>query len=239
MEGVIATGCDFLDELLEGGYEPDVVTTVFGPSGSGKTSICMCAAIARAAEKKVIYVDSEGGFSAARFRQLCRDPERVIQRMVFLKPASFKEQEDVFERLPRLISDKIGLVIVDTISMLYRLELGKEDDVKTVNRALGAQMGQLMKIARKKMIPVIATTQVYSSFEEKNKVNLVGGDIVRYSSKCLIELQVIDSYKRAILKKHRSLPEKEIDFEIKQDGLYKREKTGERKGRSSGAIRLF
>ena len=28
----ISTGIDFLDELLEGGYDRDIVTTIFGPS---------------------------------------------------------------------------------------------------------------------------------------------------------------------------------------------------------------
>ena len=41
----ISTGAEFLDKFLEGGYENDVVTTIYGPSGSGKTNLCLVAAV--------------------------------------------------------------------------------------------------------------------------------------------------------------------------------------------------
>ena len=65
----ISTGVLVLDKMLDGGYERDTVTTVYGPSGSGKTNVCMVAAISVAMKgKKVIYIDTEGGFSADRLR---------------------------------------------------------------------------------------------------------------------------------------------------------------------------
>ena len=51
--------------------------------------------------------------------------------------------------------------------MLYRLELGKSDDVYEVNRELGKQLCCLAEIARKKKILVLITNQVYSNFDEK------------------------------------------------------------------------
>jgi hypothetical protein len=58
-------------------------------------------------------------------------------------------------------------------------------------------------------------SQVYSSFEEKDKINIVGGEILKFASKCLIEL----SPKKAIIKKHRSIPVKELNFEITHNGF--------------------
>lgn len=108
--------------------------------------------------------------------------------------------------------------------MLYRLEIGVTKDVFKVNRELGVQLVNLIQIARKFKIPVIITNQVYADFEDKSKINMVGGDILRYASKCLIELQRTDSVKRAILRKHRSLPEgKEIKFKITDTGIYEDE----------------
>ena len=51
---------------------------------------------------------------------------------------------------------------------------------------------------------------------------MVGGDILKYGSKCLIELQNLHKNKRRIiLRKHRSQPEgKEIIFEIKEKGIF-------------------
>ena len=105
--------------------------------------------------------------------------------------------------------------------MLYRLELGKSEDFQEVNRELGRQIGYLTEIARKKNIPVLVTNQVYMDFDEKDKVNIVGGDILKYGSKCLMELQITpDNNRRIILRKHRSIAEqKEILFKIVESGI--------------------
>ncbi len=224
-EKTIETGTEVIEELLGGGYESDIITTVYGPSGSGKTNIVLLAAVSAAEKgKKVIYIDTEGGFSVARLEQLTSHSKKVMENILFLKPTKFSEQKKAFEKLNELVNKRdIGLIIVDTIAMLYRLELGRNEDVYEINRELGSQIADLSEITRKKNIPVLVANQVYSGFDNTNKesVKMVGGDIIKYGSKCLIELQNLQNgKKRAVLKKHRSLPEgREAIFEIKENGL--------------------
>ncbi|MBI2659465.1 DNA repair and recombination protein RadB [Candidatus Woesearchaeota archaeon] len=222
----ITTGSKVLDAMLDGGYENDVITTIYGPAGSGKTVLCLlCAINVARSGKKVVYVDSEGGFSLERLKQIAshisQDYEKILDKIIFLKPTSFAEQKKSFEKLKDIVNDRIGLIIVDTIAMLYRLELGKNEDIQDVNRELGKQISCLTEIARKKNIPVLVTNQVYTDFDDKNKVNIVGGDILKYGSKCLIELQITpNSNRRAILRKHRSIQEeKEILLKIVEGGI--------------------
>lgn len=219
MADKISTGCRAVDKLLYGGLDPDCITTVYGPAGAGKTNLALLAAVNVAASgKKVIYVDTEGGYSIERLKQLTKEHEKILQSILFLKPTTFKEQVEAFSKLRRLVNNSIGLIVVDSISMLYRLELG--EGAHDVNLAMGRQLAALTEIARKKNIPVLLTNQVYSVFDERDKVQMVGGDLLRYGSKCLIELQITPSNKRrAILKKHRSLaPEKETVFQIVESG---------------------
>jgi DNA repair protein RadB len=217
---LINSGSAVFDKLLNGGYETDIITTIYGPAGSGKTLACLLCAISAARRGKVIYIDTEGGFSVERLKQLTRDYERVLENMFFLKPTTFAEQKKNFEKLKQLVSEKIVLIVVDSISMLYRLELKQEEAIHDVNRELAQQVAYLTEIARKKNIPVVITNQVYANFDDKNKINIVGGDVLRYGSKCLIELQVTPNNKRrAILRKHRSISERDILFEIKQEGM--------------------
>ncbi len=222
----LPTGSRILDKMLNGGYEKDIITTVYGPAGSGKTNLCILCAINTARlGKKIIYVDTENNFSLERFKQICGSINlnyaKVLNNLVFLRPTTFEEQKKTFEKLKDLISNKIGLVIIDSIAMLYRLEIGKNEDIYEVNRALGTQLAYLKQIAGKKRIPVLITNQVYADFEDKDKVNLVGGDLLKYGSKCLIELQITPSgNRRAIIKKHRSIEaEKEITFKIVEGGI--------------------
>ena len=222
----IPTGSKVLDSMLDGGYEKDVITTIYGPAGSGKTVLCLLCSISMARTgKKIVYVDCEGGFSPERLRQITshisQDYRKILENIIFLRPTSFAEQNASFEKLKDIVNDRIGLIVVDTIAMLYRLELGKNEDVQEVNRELGKQIAYLTEIARKKSIPVLITNQVYSDFDDRDKVNIVGGDILKYGSKCLLELQITpNGNRRVVLRKHRSIAEeKELVFKIVEGGI--------------------
>src|SRR3989338_3042409 len=217
----ILTGIKFLDQLLCGGYDMDIVTTIYGPSGTGKTNFCLLAA-AKIAEsgKKIIFIDSEGGICVERIQQITNNSEKVLKNIIFFNPVSFPEQNEIFETLRGMINDQIGLIVVDSISMLYRLELGKSEEVYDVNAALGRQLAYLVEIARRKQIPVLLTNQVYSDFDNRDQVKMVGGDLLKYGSKCLIELQRLNNGRALVLRKHRSMEEgKEVRFKIVEKGI--------------------
>jgi DNA repair protein RadB len=235
----ISAGSYELNKFLYGGYETDIITTIYGPGGSGKTNLCILVAVSQAKKgNKVIYIDTEGGFSIDRVRQIVsEDYEKVLKNIMLLKPTSFDEQELAFAQMLKHVKKEcIGLIIIDSIAMLYRLELGdaiktKEDfKIKEVNRKLANQLRVLNEIARKEQIPIIVTNQVYAEFltqEEINEgikrgVSMVGGDLLRYWSKCLIELKNERGKRSLILRKHRSLPEKTLDFEITNEGIKKK-----------------
>lgn len=217
----ISTGTDVLDWLLEGGYEKDVLTCIYGPPGIGKTNMLLCtlAQSPDLTKKKIIYIDTEGNLSVSRLRQITDDEQEIMKRTILLKPTTFDEQRSAFDRLRKIVTDKVGIIMLDSAAMLYRLELGRSKDVYTVNRDLGLQLSYLTEIARKKNIPVVVTNQVYT---DDDRVKMVGGDILRYASKCLIELRKDGQGRTAILRKHRSLPEKEVGFVITDAGVVER-----------------
>jgi DNA repair protein RadB len=234
----VSTGSYELNKFLFGGYESDIITTIYGPGGSGKSNLSIIAAVSQAKKQnKTIFIDTEGGFSTDRFRQIHNgEPNQVkhdLQNVLLLKPTSFSEQEKAFNQMLKHIKNEtISLVIIDSIAMLYRLELGtaieteNQTEIQKINRNLANQLRILNEIARKQNIPIIITNQVYSQFQKENevekRVSMVGGDLLKYWSKCLIELK--NPQGRRILKliKHRSLPEKEIIFEIIGRGVRKK-----------------
>jgi len=233
----ISAGSYDLNKFLYGGYERDIITTIYGPAGSGKTNFCLLVSVSQAKKgNKVIFIDTEGGFSVERVKQIVGENfEEILKNIILIKPVNFEEQKKAFSFLLKEIKTKgkIGLIVVDGMTMLYRLELGEaiqegeKEKIKNINRELAKQLRILAEIARNKNIPVIATNQVYSEFlsEEEFKagkkagVRMVGGDILKYWSKCIIELKIEGKRRKAILKKHRSLPEKTLNFEITNKGI--------------------
>lgn len=237
--GKIMTGSHDINKWLEGGYEKEVITLFYGPAASGKSNFVTLAACHQAKkDKKIIFIDTEGSLSIERVNQMSgRMPEFVLKNIVILKPTNFQEQKDAFFKMLKELkqSKNIGLIVVDSITMLYRLELADArkkglEEVRDLNNDLAKQMKALYEIARKREIPVLVTSQVYNEFLSEEEwlegkeagVNVVGGDLLKYWSKCIIELQNKDGKKKAIIRKHRSLPNKELSFEISNEGIRKR-----------------
>ena len=222
MEMKIGSGCAPMDWLLEGGYEKDVLTTIYGGPGTGKTNFLLLALAhsEQLAKKQLIYIDTEGNFSVARLRQITPDYEEVLKRVILLKPTTFEEQRAAFEKLRRIVNEKVGVIMLDGAAMLYRLELVSKD-AKEASRELALQLSFLAEISRKKQIPVLVTNQIYADLEsDEQRTRMVGGDVLRYASKCLIELKRLpDGTRVAILRKHRSLPEKSVRFRVTEDGV--------------------
>jgi len=235
----ISTGSYDFNKWLYGGYEKDVITMIAGPPACGKTNFGLLVSCSQAKKgNKVIFVDTEGGFSIDRVKQIVgEDYEKILENIILLEPTSFEEQKKSFAKLSNQVKKgQVSLIIIDGMAMLYRLELGdavKSKDsgnIKKVNREIAEQMRALAEIARKQRIPIIITNQVYGSFlsEEdwkkgvEREMNIVGGDLFKYWSKCIIELKYNKGKRRAVLLKHRSLPKKEMSFEIRNKGVFRR-----------------
>src|SRR3989344_467878 len=236
----ISTGSYDLNTWLYGGYECDIITMIAGSPGSGKTNFVILASCSQAKKgNKIIFVDSEGGFSAERVKQIVgkENSEKILENILILNPTNFEEQKKDFVKLLGLVKkEQVSLIVIDGMAMLYRLELGdaiksgEDEKIKGINREVAKQMRILAEISRKQDIPVLITNQVYSEFlsEEDLKkgvertTNIVGGYLFKYWSKCIIELKNENGKRKAVLLKHRSLPEKEIGFFIRNEGIFKR-----------------
>jgi len=239
MVNKISTGSYDFNKWLYGGYEKDVITMIAGPPGCGKTNLGILALCSQARkDNKVIFVDTEGGFSSERVKQIVGDEcEKVLGNILLLEPTNFEEQRKSFEKLfAQVKKGHVSLIVIDGMAMLYRLELGdaqksgNSENIKKINREIAKQMRDLAEIARKHQIPIIITNQVYTGFlsEEdwkkgvERETNIVGGDLFKYWSKCIIELKNDRGKKKAILLKHRSLPQKEMSFEIRDKGVFRK-----------------
>jgi DNA repair protein RadB len=216
-----------LDKILGGGIEKGNITQFYGPPGSGKTNITLMLSVQVVKNgKKVIYIDTEGGVSIDRIKQIAKDDfENVANDIIVFEPHSFHEQEDNLKTIGSLLSsrgDDIDLIVLDSAVALYRLNESKSP---ILNKELGKQMGLLSTFSRKYNLAVLITNQIYSAFDGESNGNIrpVGGDILRYWSKVIVELEKSDLVGQRIanLRRHRSISEGiSVKFKITDSGIF-------------------
>ena len=208
----IPVGCS-IDHIMGGGVEKGTLTQFYGPPGSGKTNITLNLAVKTAKNgKKVIYIDTEGGISIDRIKQIAGNHfDNLAGRIIVFEPTTFKEQNETLNKIEYLIESKkeeVDVIILDSAVALYRL---KEKNSQQFNRELGMQMALLSRIARKYNVAVIITNHIYSVFDDNGhgSIEPVGGTILKYWSKTMIELEKGDTIgeRIAVLKRHRNRPE--------------------------------
>jgi len=199
------------------------MTTLYGPAASGKTTACLLATIACAERgKKIIFVDTENGFSVERLQQLTPNYRKVLDNLILLHVNSFEEQVKLFKQLREMTKNpNIGLVVVDTIGCHYRTARSK--DVNNVNNELVFQMDTLRALYKQSDAIILITNQVYADLDSKEGFKGVGGKITSKRSKCMVQLKLLmKSKKMAILEKFPGLKEeKRVIFEIREKGFFK------------------
>lgn len=198
-----------LDALLGGGVESGALTEFYGEAASGKTNVCLQLArnVARAG-RKVVYIDTEG-VSLERLEQMCgADYKKVQQSILFFEPFSLREQEQVVEKAARLAmaTPDVGLVVLDSATLLYRVALSATDGVRE-RRVLATQLQSLAVVARKRDVPVVMTNQVYTNVEQE-VLEPLGGQLIRHLTKAVVRLDKAGPGRRkATLVKHRAMAE--------------------------------
>ncbi|MFH1101421.1 MAG: DNA repair and recombination protein RadB [Methanobacteriota archaeon] len=210
-------GCPPLDELLSGGIERGIITKLFGEAGTGKTNILLqaCRECVRLGGKAA-YIDTES-VSVERLRQICTPEEykKTLDNILFFCPTSFKEQEKTITET--LTLKTIKLLVVDTITMLYRGELDSNTD--GAHRSFVRQMTTLQMAARKRGLYVIVAEQVYT--DQQDEIKPFTCKETEHMSKTVIKLERKRAgVRQATLMKHRFQPEgKTALFRITQNGL--------------------
>ena len=202
---------DILQSDLPKGFFKGI-NTIFGVSASGKTTLCMqYATIVLKQAKKVIFIDTEEGFSLDRAKQLGLT-DLDLKNMILISPTSFFEQESCLLKFDAKIPN-LGLLVLDTVGMFYRIQAKK--NFKLANDSLKRQIDILKSIAEKNNIPILLSNQVYTNVET-GETKMLGNAVIERNSLSLIELNKTGPKRSLYLKKPF---DKELIFEIIDKGL--------------------
>ncbi|MDI9615411.1 DNA repair and recombination protein RadB [Methanothermobacter sp.] len=223
--GRLPTGSS-IDSILGGGVERGTITQFYGPPASGKTNIAIKLAVETSKrDRKTVFIDTEGGISVERIRQVSGSSfERVADNIIVFEPSSFTEQGEAIQRTLNVLKnhgDSVDLIVLDSAVALYRL---KEGNGSNFNVDLGRQLFLLLQMARRFDLAVVVTNQIYSlrGDDGVERVSPVGGTLLRYWSKTIVELEMGDrpGERVAVLRRHRNRPEGlRTSFRIVPEGI--------------------
>ncbi len=149
----ITTGSPDVDRLLGGGLKTGRLVSVFGRSNSGKTQLAMQATLCSAREGfYTLFVDTEGTFRPERIEEMARargwPTEGVLERVVYLRCDSAAEQAEIVRTMPRRKETaECRLVVIDTLSRNFSVELGGEENMPGRQGALNAHLSQMSRDA--------------------------------------------------------------------------------------------
>ena len=212
----IPLGCKYVDALLGGGIEAGSVTLFYGEAGCGKSNICM--QMARniiQSGKKVAYVDTEG-LSYERIMQIFKD-EALVKDLLIFQVHSCTEQSNRVDQIAKIArTGVLGLVVVDSMTMFYRLNY---DNMEMRNDFI-RQTEVLLNLARDYEVPILITSQVYTNITTVAR-EFLGGHAMHHNAKTIIRLDMRgNGLRNAVIIKHRSLPEgRSAMFRITADGV--------------------
>lgn len=195
-EDKLKTGT-LIDDIIGGGLEVGSSMLLFGEFGSGKTQTCFTMAVE--CPDIVIYIDPEDTFKAKRIKQICDarglDHKKVFSKIFLYQPRNWLEQMMLLYKLPSPsdVGGKIGLIIVDSLTKLFRgVEFAGRQSLSVKQPLVREYMIKLKEIAMLYQCALIFTTQIYrkpqvsSWLPEWTSQQAVGGDSILHQADYII-----------------------------------------------------
>lgn len=194
-----------LDRVLDGGLHTGTITHVYGEAASGKTTLGLqFVNSACRIGVRTVYVNSESSSPIERLEQIIDKRFSQIEDMVrILIPKSFDEQGAIIDDLELYAREGTRLVVVDTLTRLYRSVLEDKATNYVAHRELNRQTGFLKGLARLGDMAVLVLNQVrgvpgdYSAFEP------VAKNILDYWADYVMQMRIGQSRAQRFIERTR------------------------------------
>lgn len=162
-----------------------------------------------------------GTETSATLQAAAAEAERELAalqgRVLFMSPYTIEEQERMVLNATKVPG--LGLLVVDSINMHYRLHIAGGDEAESeAARSLYKQLHHLTGFARQHQVPVLVTGQVYGG---EDATQPFARRTMEHLVKCLMRFEKkTDGSRKATILKHRSIEEgRGARFRIAAHGL--------------------
>jgi recombination protein RecA len=163
---VIPTGIIPLDQAIGiGGIPRGKITDIYGLQSVGKSSLCFnTIAQAQKLGLRCVLVDAEYSYSPEFIAKFGVEPKKLI----VIQPDYFEQAAEAIEQLLR---DKVGLIVVDSVSALVPLAEAEAEAGKNPMAIQARLMSQMLR----KTVSLIAKNNTAVIFLNQMRINIMGG----------------------------------------------------------------
>jgi DNA repair protein RadB len=201
----VSTGSTCIDQALEGGIAQGTITLIYGEAETGKSTLAIQIAANTALQgKKVLFVDCDNTFHAERLQQITMLRfNQAAEQINLIKPKDFTEQTVLIDHLQNYLTKNFGLIVIDTLTNLYRAKVSETAPHKTktfnLSRELNRQLAILAQTAKIQSIPIVVTSQVKSVLNEPTvSIAPVATRVQQFWADTIIKLELIEDSPAAI-----------------------------------------
>ena len=219
-----------LNEIIKA---PEGIISVWGDFGIGKTTFALHTAIKTANQgKNVTYIYSKPNFPSVRVGHILKDdPKQTLDNIVFIKSTDFADLHNTIFNLEFLVlesvkekSNSFGLIVIDSITDLYRLELNKEKKGKNIslNYRLNQILANLSYIFETFGIEILVVNELArKSYNDQTVEVQSGGKVmdfwILYTIK--IERTEVLNVRKLIIRKHPENTKIELSSSLTKHGF--------------------
>ena len=208
------------------------IISVWGDFGVGKTTFALQTSLNTLKEfKKIIYIYSKPMFPSEKISRITGDSLEKLHDITFIRPDNFDDLHNIVFNLEFLILRTLNkiktpykLIVIDSLTDLYRLELDREKKEKNynLNYNLNQILANLSFINNIYDIEILIVNEKTQKKEE-NQIKEIqsGGRVMGYWVSFDIKIERTEKLRerKFILTKHPNFERTEFTSELSEKGF--------------------
>ncbi|MHA1985061.1 MAG: AAA family ATPase [Promethearchaeota archaeon] len=221
-----------LNEYFKRNSTSKGIISVWGDFGVGKTTFALQTSLNTLKElKKIIYIYTKPIFPTEKIGKLAGDSSERLKDITFIRPENFEDLHNIVFNLEFLILRTLNkiekpykLIIIDSLTDLYRLELNRTKKEKNynLNYNLNQILANLSFIKNAYDIEILVINEK-TQIKEENQIKEIqsGGKVMEYwvSNDIKIERTEKLRERKFILTTHPSSEFTEFTSKLSENGF--------------------
>jgi RecA/RadA recombinase len=208
------------------------IISIWGDFGVGKTTLALQTALNSVGhENKIIYIYSKPNFPAEKMLKMVKGSKEILRCITFIKTKNFEDLFNIVYNLEflvlktiKLTKERYKLIVIDSLTDLYRLALNKDkkEENYNINYNLNQILANLSFINYRYNIDILIVNEKVNKLVNNQIIEVPsGGRVMEYwvSLNIKIERTEILKQRKLIINKLPEIENIEFTYSLTKNGF--------------------